>query len=136
MSTRKPHLGCGPPLTASAAGADSRELAIFLQTRGLPRWPSVESARQPGDVGSVLGLGRCPGEANGNPLQYSCLGNAMESGAWRAAGHGVARVGHDLVTQHHHHRQTQGFLFLVNFPESFPVLKSLVCTFPAGINSP
>ena len=136
MSTRKPRLGCGQPLTASAAGADNRELTRFLQTRGLPRWLSVEYAHQTGDVGSLPGLGRCPGEANGNLLQYSCLGNPMESGAWRAAGHGVARVRHDLVTQHHHHRQTQGCLFLVNFPESFPVLKSLVCTFPAGINSP
>ena len=37
-----------------------------------------------GDVDSVPGSGRSPGEGNGNPLQYSCLGNPMDKGAWRA----------------------------------------------------
>ena len=45
------------------------------------------------------GSGRSPGGGNGNPLQYSCLGNSMDRGAWRATVHGVARVGHDLVTK-------------------------------------
>jgi len=39
------------------------------------------------------------GEGNGNPLQYSCLENPMDRGAWRAIVHGIARVGHDLVTK-------------------------------------
>ncbi|KAB0349420.1 hypothetical protein FD754_014277, partial [Muntiacus muntjak] len=39
------------------------------------------------------------GEGNGNPLQYSCLENPMDRGAWQATVHGVARVGHDLVTK-------------------------------------
>ena len=43
-----------------------------------------------GDVGSVPGLGRSSGEGNGNPLQYSCLENPMDRGAWRATVHGVA----------------------------------------------
>ena len=43
------------------------------------------------DVGSVPGSGRSPGEGNGNPLQYSCLGNPMDSGAWQVAVHGVAK---------------------------------------------
>ena len=43
-----------------------------------------------GDVGSILGLERSPGEGNGNPLQYSCLGNPMDRGAWWATVHGVA----------------------------------------------
>ena len=34
------------------------------------------------DIGSILGLGRSPGGGNGNPLQYSCLGNPMDRGAW------------------------------------------------------
>ena len=42
-------------------------------------------------VGLTPGLIRSPGEANGNPLQYSCLGNPMDTGAWRAAVHGVAK---------------------------------------------
>ena len=52
-----------------------------------------------GDMGS----GRSPGEGNGNPLQYSCLENPMDRGAWWATVHGVTRVGHDLVTKHQLH---------------------------------
>ena len=44
----------------------------------------------PGDPGSVLESGRSPGEGNGNPLQYPCLENPMDRGAWRATVHGVA----------------------------------------------
>ena len=43
-----------------------------------------------GDLGSIPGLGRSPGEGNGNPLQYSCLENPMDGGAWWAIIHGVA----------------------------------------------
>ena len=43
------------------------------------------------DVGSIPGSGRSPGEGNGNPLQYSYLGNPMDRGAWRAIVHGVAK---------------------------------------------
>ena len=50
-------------------------------------------------LGSTPGLGRSPGEGKGNPFQYSCLENPMERGAWQATVHGVARVGHDLVTK-------------------------------------
>ena len=44
-----------------------------------------------GDVGLIPGSGRSLGEGNGNPLQYSCLGNPMDRGAWRATVHGVAK---------------------------------------------
>ena len=50
-----------------------------------------ESASSAGDLGSIPGLGRSPGEANGNPLQYPCLENLMDRGAWWAAVHGVAK---------------------------------------------
>ena len=43
-----------------------------------------ESAYNAGDLGSVLGLGRSPGEGNGNLLQYSCLENSLNRGAWQA----------------------------------------------------
>ena len=43
------------------------------------------------DIGSIPGLGRSPGEGNGNPLQYSCLENPMEGGAWWATVHGIAK---------------------------------------------
>ena len=50
-----------------------------------------ESAYNAGDPGLVPGLGRSPGKGNGNPLQYSCLENAMDRGAWWATVHGVAK---------------------------------------------
>ena len=50
-----------------------------------------ESACQAGDVGSIPGSGRSPGEGNDNLLQYSCLGNPMDRGGWLATAHGVAK---------------------------------------------
>ena len=47
---------------------------------------------------SAFFMVQSPGEGNGNPLQYSCLGNPMNSWAWQATVHGVARVGHHIVT--------------------------------------
>ena len=44
-----------------------------------------------GNLGLIPGSGRSPGEGNGNPLQYSCLGNPMDRGAWWAIGHGVTK---------------------------------------------
>ena len=50
-----------------------------------------ESACNAGDPGSTSGLGRSPGEGNGNPLRYSCLENPMDKGAWWATVHGVTK---------------------------------------------
>ena len=50
-----------------------------------------ESACNAGDFGSIPGSGRSPGEGNGNALQYSCLENPMDGGAWWATVHGVAK---------------------------------------------
>ena len=50
-----------------------------------------ESTCNAGDPGSIPGLGGSPGEGNGNPLQYSCLENPMDRGAWQATVHGVAK---------------------------------------------
>ena len=74
---------------------------------GLPWWHSwvknphamQEAACNIRDLGSVPWLGRSPGEGNGNPLQYSCLGNPTDRGSLWAIVHGVARVGHDLATK-------------------------------------
>ena len=49
------------------------------------------SACNAGDLGSIPGSGRSPEERNGNPLQYSCLENPMDGGAWQATVHGVAK---------------------------------------------
>ena len=70
--------------------------------------------KTPGDLGLIPGLGRSPGEGNGNPLQYSCLENPMDRGAWRAMVHGVTIVGHDLATKPQH----QGFYALFEFSVS------------------
>ena len=48
------------------------------------------NAGDTGDLGSITGLGRSPGVGNGNPLQYSCLENSMDRGAWWPTVHGVA----------------------------------------------
>ena len=52
-----------------------------------------------GDPSSIPGSERSSGEGNGNPLQYSCLENPMDRGAWRATVHRIAKVGHDLATK-------------------------------------
>ena len=51
------------------------------------------------DMGSIPGPGRCPGEGNGNRLQYSYLENPTDRGSWQASVHGVARVGQGLATK-------------------------------------
>ena len=67
---------------------------------GLPWWLSgKEFTFNAGYATLIPRLGRSPGEGNGNPLQYSHLGNPMDRGAWWATVHGFARVGHDLVTK-------------------------------------
>ena len=60
---------------------------------------SKPSACNAGDTSSIPGSGRSPGEEHGNPLQYSCLENPMDRGAWQATVHGVARVRHNFVTK-------------------------------------
>ena len=61
---------------------------------GFPGGSEVKaSACNAGDLGSIPELGRSPGEGNGNPLQYSCLENPTDGGAWWATLHGVAKSG-------------------------------------------
>ena len=60
------------------------------------------NARNVGDLGSITGSGRSPGGGNDNLLQYSCLENLMNRGAWWAIVHQAARVGHDLATKPPH----------------------------------
>ena len=71
---------------------------IYTIPKGVPcDSDSKESACNSGDPGLIPGLERYPGEGNGNPLQYSCLDNPMDRGAWWATVHGVTRVACDLV---------------------------------------
>ena len=65
--------------------------AYLLNCTGIPMWVSgVESTCHAGDLGSISGWGRSPGGGNDNPLQFSCLGNPMDRGAWWATVHRVA----------------------------------------------
>ena len=59
-----------------------------------------------GDMGSVPGSGRSPGGGHGIPLQYSCLGNPMDRGDWRATVHRVAESQKDIlwITLHYSHK--------------------------------
>ena len=60
-------------------------------TRGCILCDYLRSVYNAGDLRSIPELGRSPGEGNGNPLQYSCLENPMDGGAWKATVHGVAK---------------------------------------------
>ena len=72
---------------------------IMFRAKGFPGGAEVKaSACNVGDLGSIPGLGRSLGEGNGNPLQYSCLENPMDGGAWWAIVHGLQRVRHDWAT--------------------------------------
>ena len=65
---------------------------ILYWNKGFPCSSVVkESAHRAGGRGSIPELGRSPGEGTGNPLQYPCLENLMDRGAWWAAVHGVAK---------------------------------------------
>ena len=68
------------------------QLSDFTFTLGFPGSSEVKaSASNAGDLGSIPGLGRSPGEGNGNPLQYYCLESPMDGGAWQATVHRVAK---------------------------------------------
>ena len=67
-------------------------ICTVLSSMGFPDGSDgKESACNVGDPGLILGLGRCPREGNGSPLQYFCLENPMDREAWRATVHGVAK---------------------------------------------
>ena len=81
--------------SAKADGqAVKRTIFFFPPTQKEPDGADKESAcrcRRHRDTGSIPGSGRSPGGGNGNPVQYSCLGNPMDRGAWRAIVHGVPK---------------------------------------------
>ena len=64
-----------------------------------------EFASNAGDPGLTPGSGRSPGGGNGNPLQYSCLGNPMDRGAWRATVRGVAESNMTELLMNTHRRR-------------------------------
>ena len=76
-----------------------------------------ESACNAGDLGSIPGSGRAPGEGNGNPLQYSCLENPMNKGIWRAT---VRRVAESDMTEQLH--RSEGCRRTSRVPHPWPCL--------------
>ena len=72
-----------------------------MYTGGFPGGAEVKaSACNVEDLGFISGLGRSPGEGNGNPLQYSCLGNPMDRGTWQSIVHDVTES--DMTLQLNH----------------------------------
>ena len=71
---------------------ESLKARLLTDIKGFPGGSEVKaSACNEGDLGSIPGSGRSPGEGNGNPIQYSWLANPMDGGAWWATVHGVAK---------------------------------------------
>ena len=67
-------------------------IGVLYPLVGFPGGSVVKNlSANAGDEGLIFGLGRSPGEGNGNLLEYSCLGNPMDRGAWRSAVHGVEK---------------------------------------------
>ena len=84
-----------PPLLMTSTVSSQRKGGLKWKESDVLGFPGgsdgKESACNAGDLGSIPGLGRSPGEGNGNPLQYPCLENPMDRGAWWATVHGVAK---------------------------------------------
>ena len=86
LSTHKPEGICGSipgNITSLTSGGASQEALVVKNPPA--------NAGDVRDASSIPGLGRSPGEGHGNPLQYSCLENPMDRGAWWATVHGVAK---------------------------------------------
>ena len=89
--------------------AGSTRTAVCLIYFGFPCGSDgKESDCNVGDSGSIPGLGQSPGEGNGNPLQYSCLENPMDRGAWQTTVHGVAELDTTEWLRYFHYH-SQGF---------------------------
>ena len=93
----------------------AKETSVLCIKKGLPWWLSIESTYNAGDMGSIPGLGRSPGKGNGNPLQYSCLGNPIDRGDGRATVLGVSkRVIRDLAVKQQQLNKTPNYFLYVS----------------------
>ena len=104
----------------------SKPSSYLMSPPRLPQWISC-SAGDTGDLGLIPGSGRSPGGGHGNPLQYSCLENPMDRGAWWATVHGVTKsqtrlINYTRVYTHTHRLPRTGlktilqWVFLMTLP--------------------
>ena len=103
----------------------------FCICKGFPSGSvGKESACNAGVPSLIPGLEGSPGEGNSNPLQYSCLRNPMDRGAWQATVHGVATIGHNLATKpptrHHHHHICNSLPAILKSKNSLAVNSDLI----------
>ena len=106
---------CRDLVTIFVADVAHHILVLLLHFCPLFRWrlgvflvgsDSTESAHNAGDLGSIFGSGRSPGEGNGNPLQYACLRNRIVRGAWWATVHGITK------SDYHFHSSSECFWWI------------------------
>ena len=106
-------------------GPWSYRISVLLRdTRGASQVAQVTknqpaNAGDAGDLGSIPALGRSPGVGIGNPLQYSCLENPTDRGAWWATVHGVAESQTGLSTHTHARDTTELELFTSLLPSTY-----------------
>ena len=114
-----------------------KEFSAFLHM-GFPHSSvSNKSSWNAGDPGLIIGLWRSPGEGNGNPLQYSCLGNPMDRRSLAGYSPWSRRVGHNLATKPHMGRcnslgSLTSFLWYVPQLSGAGILRSSFHSFPQG----
>ena len=87
VSDSVPPVGCSPPRSSVQGILQAK----YCSGLSCPSPGEKRLAYNAGDLGSVPGSGRSPGEGNGTPLQHSCLENPTDRGAWWATVHGVAK---------------------------------------------
>ena len=120
-SGRSPEEGNGNPLQWSCLenprDAGAWWAAVYGVSQSRTRLKRLSSSSSAGDLGSVPGSGRSPGERNGYPFQYSCLENSMDRGAWWATVHGVTKSQADTVYTHCVMKRPQARWLQLTFPD-------------------
>ena len=94
-------------LVQPGSGKKKKNLPNLRTPKASPMAQCKESTCHAGDSGLIPGSGRCPGEGNGNPLQYSCLGSPKDRGAWQATVHGVTELNMNLENEYPHTHSTR-----------------------------